>query len=959
MASEYKDSSGRIRCPCVRCINNRLETLPVVKAHVFDWGFHRGYEKWIYHGEAEADVANAVDANDDDVDEMIPMAEDFLLPTTEEVEKNPAAGQFYDDLFDEIEAELYPGCNWISSLNFLAKLLHLKVRGKIPNKIFDELLKLLKLSFPKGNKIPSTYYEAKKRLQKLGLGYESIHVCEHDCCLFYKEHSTKETCPICRSSRWISPEKTAAKKVPHKVMRYFPLAPRLKRLYSSRLTAKQMLWHYTGKSKDDGIMRHPVDGLAWKDFDAKHLDFASEPRNVRLGLAADGFNPFGNMSQAYSMWPMVLANYNLPPWMCMKDNNFILSILIPGPKSPGKDMDIFLRPLVDELKELWVNGVDTRDSITNTMFKRFLPSNHRMRRDTQFDGQIERRRPPRCFTCEEILEQVNKLVPQVLGKHEMFGGVKRRRIAEDQNWRKKSIFYELDYWSSNTLKHNIDVMHVEKNVCDSLLGTILDNDKSKDTTNARHDLKRFGVRESLWIYEDDSGKLMKPHAPYVLTSDQRMQFCKFIRDVKFPDNFCSNLKKKVNVDLTNINGLKSHDSHVIMQRLLSVGVRKFLSKSISTTISELCNIFRQICARTIKNYVGNKARPKGSIAEGYVADEALTYCSVYFKGVETRFNRLDRNEDEVTPRNLFVFQSQCRPITKETLKPLDRATREQAECEHLEEIKHKYQDGDHNILHKKYFQRRFHKKIYDLQKLGSLDNGDELLALASGSDHLGAYYEGCIVNGVRFMSTKRDLKRSTQNSGVFVAGTEDFNYYGILEEVLKLTFTGSYSVTLFKCKWFNTDPRRKKIIIENNITSINTSGEWYKDDPYKLANQVKQVFYLDDLLRGNQWKVVEGVNHRQIWDVENCEANSDVDVVHDISSLNFVLTVDLGELVMLPTQNSIDISTVQNLNVSQEDHELGDEEANEELDEEDDLLIDFCEDDANVNLVNDESDSDY
>ncbi|XP_062086893.1 uncharacterized protein LOC133793596 [Humulus lupulus] len=719
MASEYKDSSGRIRCPCVRCINNRLETLPMVKAHVFDWGFHQGYEKWIYHGEAEADVANVVDANDDDVDEMIPMVEDFLLPTTEEVENNPAAGQFYDDLFDEIEAELYPGCNWISSLNFLAKLLHLKVRGKIPNKIFDELLKLLKLAFPKGNKIPSTYYEAKKRLQKLGLGYESIHVCEHDCCLFYKEHSTKETCPICGSSRWISPEKTDGKKVPHKVMRYFPLTPRLKRLYSSRLTAKQMLWHYTGKSKDDGIMRHPVDGLAWKDFDAKHPDFASEPRNVRLGLAADGFNPFGNMSQAYSMWPVVLANYNLPPWMCMKDNNFILSILIPGPKSPGKDMDIFLRPLVDELKELWVNGVDTRDSITNTI--RFLPSNHRMRRDTQFDGQIERRRPPRRFTCEEILEQVNKLVPQVPGKHEMFGGVKRRRIAEDQNWRKKSIFYELDYWSSNTLKHNIDVMHVEKNVCDSLLGTILDNDKSKDTTNARHDLKKFGVRESLWIYEDDSGKLMKPHAPYVLTSDQRMQFCKFIRDVKFPDNFCSNLKKKVNADLTNISGLKSHDSH-----------------------ANLC-----------KNY----------------------------KGVETRFNRLDRNEDEVTPRNLFVFQSQCRPITKETLKPLDRATREQAECEHLEEIKQKYQDGDHNILHKKYFQRWFHKKIYDLQKLGSLDNGDELLALASGSDHLGAYYEGCIVNGVRFMSTKRDLKRSTQNSGVFVAGTEDFNYYGILEDI--------------------------------------------------------------------------------------------------------------------------------------------------------------------------------
>ena len=83
--------------------------------------------------------------------------------------------------------------------------------------------------------------------------------------------------------------------------------------------------------------------------------------------------------------------------------------------------------------------------------------------------------------------------------------------------------------------------------------------------------------------------------------------------------------------------------------------------------------------KKLKNYVGNKARPEGSIAEGYVADEALTFCSMYFKGVETRFNHLDRNEDEVVPRNLEVFKSQCRPITKANLRRLDRATRERTQ----------------------------------------------------------------------------------------------------------------------------------------------------------------------------------------------------------------------------------------------------------------------------------------
>ena len=77
-------------------------------------------------------------------------------------------------------------------------------------------------------------------------------------------------------------------------------------------------------------------------------------------------------------------------------------------------------------------------------------------------------------------------------------------------------------------------------------------------------------------------------------------------------------------------------------------------------------------------------------------------------------------------------------------------------------------------------------------------------------------------------------------------------------------------------------------------------------------------------------------------------------MVHDISSSNFILTVDLGELIMLPPQNLDEPVLVQN--VIEEDQHLGDEEADDELDEDDDLLIDFCEDD--VNVANEESDSD-
>ncbi len=106
-----------------------------------------------------------------------------------------------------------------------------------------------------------------------------------------------------------------------------------------------MRWHSECRTKD-GIMRHPADTPAWKTFDFNHPHFASEIRNVRLGMAADGFNPFRTMNTQHSTWPIILIPYNLPPWLCMKPSNFILSTLIPGPSSPKAHIDVFMQPLL-------------------------------------------------------------------------------------------------------------------------------------------------------------------------------------------------------------------------------------------------------------------------------------------------------------------------------------------------------------------------------------------------------------------------------------------------------------------------------------------------------------------------------------------------------------------------------------------------------------------------------------
>lgn len=115
------------------------------------------------------------------------------------------------------------------------------------------------------------------------------------------------------------------------------------------------------KGVKDEKLRHPTDGEAWKDFDHRFQDFFSDPRNIRLGLTSDGFNPYRTMSISYSIWPVVLMPYNLLPWLCMKAEYCMLSLIILRPKSPGVNIDVYLQPLVDDLKTIWEYGVETYD----------------------------------------------------------------------------------------------------------------------------------------------------------------------------------------------------------------------------------------------------------------------------------------------------------------------------------------------------------------------------------------------------------------------------------------------------------------------------------------------------------------------------------------------------------------------------------------------------------------------
>ena len=146
----------------------------------------------------------------------------------------------------------------------------------------------------------------------------------------------------------------------YKKLRCFPITPRLHRLFMSQRTVKHMTWHQSHHAVD-GVMVHPSDGEAWKHFNSMYPHFSAESRNVRLRLCTDGFNLFGSFAAPYSCWPVILTVYNLPLGMCMRPEFMFLSMVIPGPSSPGRNIDVCLRPMIDELTQLWSSGALTYD----------------------------------------------------------------------------------------------------------------------------------------------------------------------------------------------------------------------------------------------------------------------------------------------------------------------------------------------------------------------------------------------------------------------------------------------------------------------------------------------------------------------------------------------------------------------------------------------------------------------
>ena len=237
----------------------------------------------------------------------------------------------------------------------------------VSNMFMNELLMLLSMSIlPIGNCLPKTEYEATKFLRRLGLAYNMIHACPNGCCLFKGDLEDDKNCPVCEADRY---RMCGRSRVPTLILHHFPLIPQLQRMFSSKKLSKLNVWHHFNKSVD-GKMRHTADSPQWNfvqselEPDAGDDMFGKDPRDIHLGLAVDGMNLYSEKRSTQSLTPVIMFNYNLPPWMVTKKYFVMLCLLIPTKLSlTGCNFDVFIQPLVDELQQLWSRrGVLTRDA---------------------------------------------------------------------------------------------------------------------------------------------------------------------------------------------------------------------------------------------------------------------------------------------------------------------------------------------------------------------------------------------------------------------------------------------------------------------------------------------------------------------------------------------------------------------------------------------------------------------
>jgi len=218
------------------------------------------------------------------------------------------------------------------------KLLYLKSLHNFTEAAYNDIIKV----FAKKN---LSLYKVKKSLEKLtGLVPIFYDMCENSCICYTGIYESFQSCPLCHASRYDLTNKSK------KVMPYLSIKKRLEIQYNNEVRAEELLYRHkyiNNKDIDSEDLEDIFDGKIYKEL--LEINLFNDKRDIAFTISCDGYQIFKQKTD--DCWAFLLINNNLDPSIRVKKENLIIPFLIPGPKQP-KDFNTFLRPFVDEMKEL-------------------------------------------------------------------------------------------------------------------------------------------------------------------------------------------------------------------------------------------------------------------------------------------------------------------------------------------------------------------------------------------------------------------------------------------------------------------------------------------------------------------------------------------------------------------------------------------------------------------------------
>ncbi|XP_029126195.1 uncharacterized protein LOC114914885 [Cajanus cajan] len=272
--------------------------------------------------------------------------------------------------------------------------------------------------------------------------------------------------------------------------------------------------------------------------------------------------------------------------------------------------------------------------------------------------------------------------------------------------------------------------------------------------------------------------------------------------------------------------------------------------------------------KILKGYNKNPHRPEASIVERYIAVEAVEFCLDYMSKAKLvgipKSRHEDRYEGKGTKGQKVKFI-----LRKELLQAhLYILNNTEAVLVYISENqdflkKNNPRMNEKSLVneHNKTFLKWFKEKVF------SDDSFSNTLKCLTNEPKYNVFtYTGYDINNFSFYTKSQDDNSTMQNSGVTLqaqsmhfSSRNDKNlvvtstsYYGVIEDIWEISY-GAFKVLVFKCKWVDINIGVRTD--EMRFTMVDLSKVGHKDEPFIMANQATQVFYVKDPI-DERWSVV-------------------------------------------------------------------------------------------------------